>query len=338
MKIREVADKKTWEKFVLSQHPNVFLQSWNWGRFHQMLGKRIIRMGLFEKEKLLGIALLIKEEAKRGRHLIIPGGPILADWNNKRVAKVLFGELKRQGKKEKAIFIRVRPNIHNTPLNRQLFRKLGFQDAPMHLHAETTLHLDLTQTEEETIRKMRKTTRYLIRRAQRDGVETQISKNINDIGLLHTLQREAVERHKFIPFSKEFFEKHFRAFIDDGQIALIKADYHGETLAIGMFIFYGDTGFYHYSGSSSRYPKIPASYAMLWRAIQEAKKRGCKIFDLWGIAPTGDPRHRFAGVTRFKKGFGGTRIDYLHAQDLPLSPGYLLAFVFETLRRKIRHL
>lgn len=337
MEIKEISDKKTWEKFVLSQHPNVFLQSWNWGEVHRLLGKKVFRFGLFEKEKLMGVAQVIKEEANRGNYFAVPGGPILVEWKSK-LLNFLFHELRKVGKKEGIVFIRVRPNIENTPENRQLFKKLGFLLAPMHLHAETTLQIDLGKSEDEILANMRKTTRYSIRRAEREGVKTEISKNPADIDFLYRLQMETYERHKFIPFSKEFFEKHFRAFLEDNQIAIIKAVCQKKVLAIGMFVFYGDTAIYHYSGSSSKYPKIPASYAMLWRAIREAKRRGCQIFDLWGIAPTDNPHHRFAGVTLFKKGFGGQRVDYLRAKDLPLSWFYWLTFTFETIRRLKRRL
>lgn len=337
MEIKEISDKKIWEKFVLARHPNIFLQSWNWGEFHRMLGKKIFRFGLFEKEKLVGVALAIKEEAKRGNYFAIPGGPILLDWK-KELLSFLFEEIKKVGKKEGIVFIRIRPNISNNKENRRVFKKLGFLPAPMHLHAETTLQINLEQSEEEILANMRKNTRYYIRRAKRDGVKTETSKELSDIGLLYKLQMETYKRHKFVPFSKEFFDKHFKAFLRDDQIVLIKAIYKEEVLALGMFVFYGDTAVYHYSGSSSKHPKIPASYAMLWQAIKEAKKRGCKIFDLWGIAPTDNPRHRFAGVTLFKKGFDGRRVDYLRAQDLPLDWSYWLTFAFETMRRLQRRL
>lgn len=338
LEVREITHKRDWENFVLSCHPNVFLQSWNWGEFHRLMGNKIFRLGVFEGRKLVGVALVIKEEAKRGRYFTIPGGPILVNWGDFKSAKAIFNKLKRLGVEEEIDFIRIRPPIPDTPRYHRLFKKLGFRDAPMHLHAETTLQLDLTQSEEQILAGMRKSTRYLIRRAEREGVKIKVSKDAGDVDILYRLQMQAQERHKFVSFSKEFFEKHFKAFVDDDQVALIKANYRGETLAIGMFVFYGDTGTYHYSGSSSKHSKIPTSYAMVWRAIKEAKNRHCRIFDLWGIAPTDSPKHRFAGVTLFKKGFGGQRVDHLHAQDLPLKASYWPTYIFETIRRWRRHL
>lgn len=111
-----------------------------------------------------------------------------------------------------------------------------------------------------------------------------------------------------------------------------------EVLSAAIIIFYGDYAYYHHSGSSSKIRPVPASYFLQWKIIQEAKKRGCKYYNFWGIAPNDNPKHRFAGVTIFKKGFGGKRINWLHAQDLPVSPLYWLTYIFETARRKRRSL
>ena len=102
---------------------------------------------------------------------------------------------------------------------------------------------------------------------------------------------------------------------------------------MSFFIFYGKEAVYHYSASSELARKIPASYLLIWEAIREAKRRKMEIFNFWGIAPNDDPRHRFSGVTLFKKGFSGFRVDYLYAQDLPLNRLYFFTRLFERLRK-----
>jgi lipid II:glycine glycyltransferase (peptidoglycan interpeptide bridge formation enzyme) len=42
-------------------------------------------------------------------------------------------------------------------------------------------------------------------------------------------------------------------------------------------------------------------------------------FDLWGVAPSDDVKHKWAGISKFKKGFGGTTIQYLGTYDIPLN-------------------
>ena len=132
--------------------------------------------------------------------------------------------------------------------------------------------------------------------------------------------------------------KQFEAFSSDNQVQLFKAVLNNQVLAIAFIIFYGQEAVYHYAGSADEVRHIPASYALQWEIIKQAKKRGFLNYNFWGIAPTDNPRHRFAGVTLFKTGFGGSRVDYLPAHDLIIKSQYWLTYLFETIRRHIRHL
>ena len=70
---------------------------------------------------------------------------------------------------------------------------------------------------------------------------------------------------------------------------------------------------------------------------KEAKKRGMKWYNFWGIAPDDAPAsHPFKGITHFKKGFGGEEKQLLHCQDMPLSWKYWINWFIETVRSKKR--
>ena len=43
-----ITDKNIWEKFVLSQNPYSFLQSWAWGETNEKVGSKIYRIGLIK--------------------------------------------------------------------------------------------------------------------------------------------------------------------------------------------------------------------------------------------------------------------------------------------------
>lgn len=335
--IKEITDKNLWEQFIIKNGQGNFLQSWNWGECQNNLGHKIFRLGFFEKEQLRGISLLIKQLARRGTYLECPGGPLI-DWEQPDFFQKFIDQVKIIGKKENCLFARVRPQILETIDNKRLFKKYGFVSSPMHLHAETTWQLDITKPEEQLLSEMRKTTRYLIKKAIKDGVTIEKSDNLNEIDLLYQLQQKTVARHHFVPFPKKYFTEEFKAFIKDKQIQLFKAIYQHKTLAAALIIFYGRQAVYHYSGSDLAFSRIPSSYLLQWEAIREAKKQDCKIYNFWGIAPTDNPKHRFSGVTLFKKGFGGFRVDYLHAQDFPLDWRYWLVHYFEKGRRIYRRL
>lgn len=335
--VREIRNKKSWENFVLTQNPRSFLQSWNWGETQKLIGNDIFRLGFYQDKKLEGVFLVIKQKARRGDHLVIPGGPLIY-WENGSLVNRFLEEVKKLAKKERVWFIRVRPELVDSKDSRNLFSKLGFTSAPMHLHAENTWVLDIAPDEEEILAGMRKTTRYLIRKSLNLQLTFKESKNPNDAGVLEKLQKETVARHGFVGFSQKLFRAQLSSFGIDNQARLYICEYKGEPLVAAIIIYYGDFAYYHHSASSEKARDIPASYYLQWRIIQEAKKRNLKYYNFWGIAPTDDPKHRFAGVTLFKKGFGGEKVDWLHARDLPVNSLYYLTYVFESLRKYVRRL
>ncbi len=335
--VKEINNKETWEKFVLSRSPKSFLQSWNWGEVNKLMGDKIFRLGFFKKDELIGVCLIIKEEAKRGPHFLISGGPIM-DWVERELVNFFLKTIKDLAKKERVWFIRIRPELLDTDENQKLLSDTGFVSAPMHLHAENTWVLEIAPSEEEILAGMRKNTRYLIRKSLKMNLSLEESKNSKNSSILKKLQDETVARHKFTPFPEKLFEAQLETFGKDDQARLFVCRKGREPLVAAIIIFYGDYAYYHHSASTTRYREIPSSYFLQWKIIQEAKKRGCKYYNFWGIAPTENPKHRFAGVTLFKKGFGGERVDWLHAHDLPVSSLYWLTYIFETGRRISRRL
>ena len=84
---------------------------------------------------------------------------------------------------------------------------------------------------------------------------------------------------------------------------------------------------------------MPGAYALLWQAMHDLKKAGYQRFNLWGIAPAGQPNHRYAGVTTFKTGFGGDIVEYVPAHDMIISRiKYIKNWAVETARKKKRRL
>jgi lipid II:glycine glycyltransferase (peptidoglycan interpeptide bridge formation enzyme) len=216
-----------------------------------------------------------------------------------------------------------------------MFKQMGLVKAPMHLTAETTWVLPLDPAEDELFKGMRKTTRYLIKKAIKEGVEIKQSTDEKGIEKLYRLQQETVGRKHFVPFSQNYFLAELRSFLPDN-IRLFSATYKGVVLALAMILFYGTEAVYHYSGSSNAHRDVPASYLLQWEVIKEAKKRGFKRYNFWGY--TDNPKHRFYGPSLFKKGFGGHEEKYMPAYDLVVKPVYWLDWCFETFRRIARHL
>lgn len=332
IKIAEIKDKKTWENFVLSRPNNSFFQSWAWGEVQKALGNKVWRLGVFDSNNLMGVCQVVKVTARRGIFLHLRHGPIFTKWQA-GYFNPLLTHIKKIAKSEKVWFLRVSSQIERNIRNQEFFKTRGFQPAPIPgQDAEVAWVLDISLSEEELLSKMRKTTRYLIRRAQKMGITIVERRESQGLAAFLRLYRETAKRQHFVPHKEireecEIFGK------ENAFLKLFLAEYQKKILAGALIVFYGKQAIYHHSGSSTKFSNIPVSYLLLWEAIREAKRQGKKVFNFWGIAPEDKPRHPWQGLTMFKKGFGGEVREYIHAFDLPISPFYSLTFLIETARQ-----
>jgi lipid II:glycine glycyltransferase (peptidoglycan interpeptide bridge formation enzyme) len=329
MRIELISEKFVWESFIKSQAEYTFLHSWNWGEFSKLMGDKVWRLGIYDNNELVGVALIMKITAKRGTFLFCPHGPIVIQ-NSK--FKILINYFKDLAKEEKCAFVRISPLLDRNEESQHLFRELDFRKSPIHMHAESTLLLDITKAEEELLKNMRKTTRYLIKKMEKEGVEVETENPPRGEYFLE-LQKKVAERKHFIVFSEKQIKNEIKIFAPDGEMAVFNASHGGKVAASALIIFYGYRAFYYQAASYCENKNISAPYLLVWRAIQEAKKRGCKIFDFYGASPADKPNHPWAGPTLFKQGFGSYRVDYLPAQDLVLNWRYWLTYLIETTRK-----
>jgi len=340
MKIEKIQNKEIWKNFLSKCSEKTFLSSWNWGKFQEMMGNKIWRRGVYKNENLIAVAFFYKIKAKRGNFLFLPHGPVFKkpETSDKRqVFKILLEELKKIAKKEKVSFIRIAPVLKRSEENIKIFKSLGFREAPIHIHPELTWELDITPSKDELLTKMRKTTRYLIRQAQRKyQIEIEQRDDIEGIKIFNQIYEKTANRHHFVPFTFEYLKNELLAFQGDNQIEVFLGKYKGEIISSGIFVYWQNIGFYHHGASMAS--KIPVSYLLLWEAIKKAKERGCQKFNFWGIAPEDRKNHPWWGLTLFKKGFGGFKKEYVKTQDYVISSKYWLNFIVEIIRKKKRRL
>ncbi|MFA6190091.1 MAG: peptidoglycan bridge formation glycyltransferase FemA/FemB family protein [Candidatus Staskawiczbacteria bacterium] len=345
MEIREITNKEEWENFLLSCSDKTFLQSWNWGDFNIQMGGEIWRLGAYNKERLVGVVLVYKVSAKRGTFLTIPHGPVLTNelpaHDKKEILELILLHLSDIAKNKKASFIRCSPIFLDNEENRNLFLDLGFRNAPMHASAyEATWKLDLLPIEKDLVHGMRKTTRYLIRKAtENKDISIEVSDDPKDIATYQKLNKAVAKRQRFIPFSDDFIKNEFEIFNKDKQIVFVFGKYKGEITAGAMIIFWSEIAFYHQAASLQKFSKYSIPYLLQWEAIKEAEKRRCKTYDFWGFTdPEKYPNHPWAGPTLFKMGFGGYKQEYIKTQDLVISKKYWINYIIESVRKVKRGL
>lgn len=331
-------DRGEWDNFVTSHPEANFLQSWDFYEFHLSRGNHVVRrLARTEGGKIVAAYAGVVEAARRGRHLAIAGGPIL-DWDRPDLVTAVFEDMRAQGEKENCVFVRVRPQLPRTPENLKKLTDHGLKPAPIYLSVEFAGVLDLTKSEDEIMAGMRQRLRRALRKAAKNDITVERSTNPKDIHEFYQIQLQTAGRHDFVAFSEDFLVKQFAALAKNGEAVLYTAKYQGEILAQNFMIFYGNEASYHYGVSSELGTKYSGAPLLHMEAMRDARKRGIKRYNFWGIVEEDEIHHRFYGVSCFKRGFGVDELRYTPAHDLVLKPArYTLTKLIESARKKVRH-
>ena len=337
IKITDIEDKKKWDKFVTSLPEANFLQSWDFYEFHRARGKEVVRRGVLRDDKLVGVYAGVVETAKRGTYMAIAGGPLI-DFADGNIVSRVFDDIKEQGKAHHCVFVRVRPQEPMSDNILRILSKQGCRPAPMYLSVEYAGVLDLHQPEEEILKGASQGFRRKLRKAAKNDIEITADASDEAIEEFCKLEKLHAERQKYVAFSTSFLTKQYDAFREGGEVLIYTAKKDGEILAQNFMIFYGPEASYHYGVSSQLGTKYSAAPLLHMAAMEEARKRGCIRYNLWGIVGTDEKSHRFYGVSEFKRSFGCAELKYTPAQDIVLSPlKYQITKLVETARKKHRH-
>lgn len=269
-----------------------------WAKFQESIGRKT---WWFELDG--AHALVVEHPLPLGlRWLEVPRGPL---FENELALEAILEQINNLAKKEGAVFVRL------SPYQKLPVPSSQFPAAVEDKHPETSLLIDLQQTEEEILAQMKPKGRYNIKVAQKSGVQVETS---NDVEAFYDILKKTGGRDGFGIHGKNYYQKMLEALGSEAQ--LLVARHEGQIIAGGIFVYLDDWGIYYYGASDHEHRKFMAPYLIQWEAILEAKKRGCHFYDFLGIAPEDTPNHPWAGVTDFKKKFGGQVVNYPQAKDM----------------------
>ena len=304
-------DQKTWDAFVLAHGPKSgrFLQSYAWGEFQKSAGEIVDRVSWMENDRTMAVAQVIHRTVKGfGTYAYIPRGPIEISSSADLIADVVDTT-------NNDMFIRVealRLQVTDPKTNHRNFIATRGTHPSQPAH---TLITDLDQSEEQLFSQMHEKTRYNIRLAEKKGVTIEIRKaTIDEIWPVFemTSSRDAFRLH-----TKEYYKK----MLEKTDAFLAVAKHEGEILAANIMIDFGNTRTYLHGASSNNKRNLMAPFLLHWELMKQAKSINITSYDWWGIAPAdASSSHAWAGISRFKRGFGGEEVSYPHAYDVVLKP------------------
>ncbi len=206
-------------------------------------------------------------------------------------------------------------------------RCIGLIKSPGDVQMRHTLVMELMQSEEELLSQMKPKCRYNIRLAQKRGVQIDVC-SVEDFYTLH--QQTGIERG--ISVRSLSYMRDICALFGKDSCFCLGAYVNKRLVASIMVLQYKGSATYLFGGSNHEGQQTMANYAIQWEAIRHSKSQGADLYDFFGLHPH---KQRYAGITRFKKMFGGILLERMGCWDIvqrPLS-AYMMR-LYEKIRRR----
>jgi lipid II:glycine glycyltransferase (peptidoglycan interpeptide bridge formation enzyme) len=195
----------------------------------------------------------------------------------------------------------------------ELLQDLGLRPTARSVAPVHTLLLNLRPEIEQIMAQIKSRTRYNIRLSGRKDIVVRDGdeRDLENYSRLATLTGE---RQGFSVPSYGYYRRLWQFLAPAGQAKLFLAEYQGELIAAQLAIAFGDTVLNRMTVWSGREGKRKPNEALMWAAIQWAKKQGYTSYDFGGLSPKGAdsyetgaplPEDLKGSVTSFKLGFGG---------------------------------
>jgi len=305
---------KLWDDFIRKNNGS-FLQTTEWGEFQRKFNREpyyfifknndwfLINLTNLNNNNFENCILAFKYKLPFNLSYFYIPKPIIIDFKPHNQFLAIVKKIRENFKK--TIFVRIEFNQNTNFENVNKLKNIQLRPT-LNIQPRQTLILNLSLSEQDLLQQMHSKTRYNIRLAKKHNIKIENANKEKDFDCFWQLIQETAKRNNFKIYPKEYYQE-----ILNLSFAKLRIARFEEKIIAGMIvIFFGDTVYYLYGGSSYAYRNLMAPYLLHWDTILMAKNNGFRQYDFWGI-----DEKRWPGVTRFKKGFGGKIVLFPQAID-----------------------
>jgi lipid II:glycine glycyltransferase (peptidoglycan interpeptide bridge formation enzyme) len=297
--------------------PISFLQAPFYGAWQERDGKTVVYFTARDGDTLVASGLAVKYDAPHGiSFFYCPYGPVATVWTPELFAalRAFFAPV---CKRTSTTFVRFdSTGLEVLP---------GVKRAPNHLAVTASLQpraewlLDITAGEQDIWMGMHKHARYNVRLAERANAQIAFYAPAEaPLDVFLSLMQVTSERDSFSLQNADYYKAVLQSVpADCSFVAVCSID--GKPAATALFAAYDSVVHYVFAGSSNEFRKIAPPYFLIWNSVLEARKNGWHTLNFGGISDEVKGTH-LAGVTGFKKRFGGYEVTHENPVDLVYTP------------------
>jgi len=178
---------------------------------------------------------------------------------------------------------------------------------------------NIQKSDEDILNSFHGKHRNVIRKAIKDGVTIEETKDIN---IIYKIISDTMIRQNIIYYPSLEFLQGLSSKINSN-VLFLKATKDGVTQGAGVFIYDHESSYYMYGGSIER-PHIGSVNLLHYEAIKILKNRDVQKYDFVGARINFKTGSKYEGLDRFKKRFGGE-----------LNKGFAFRFVVNPIKFKL---
>jgi lipid II:glycine glycyltransferase (peptidoglycan interpeptide bridge formation enzyme) len=325
-----------WNKFI-SSHPNAhLLQTGEWGELKSAFGWKPVRIVAGN----VGIQILFRQLPLGLTVGYIPKGPVFKNPSS-AINDQFWQEIDLVCKKNRAVFCKFELDSWDVDhmtlaawqwlipekiippravVTGQLFQE-NWSYSPHNIQPPRTIIIDIKESEENILARMKQKTRYNIRLAEKKGVTVR---PWDDMESFHKMMLLTGNRDGFGVHTREYYQRAYDLLHPRQMGELLLAEHQGKPLAALFVARNGNRAYYLYGASTDEERNRMPTYLLQWEAMKWAKARGCDEYDLWGVPDEEEStleaifekrNDGLWGVYRFKRGFGGELKRAVQAMD-----------------------
>ena len=339
--IRKLDDREDCNEFLI-RHNAPFTQSLMYAGWHRNMGRIIHRYTIeisSDTVKQIGYVQCVEAPLFLGKkYLYAPYGPVIDPKYSMVLMSFLKTELKKIAQGIGASFFRLDFTPTLLDATTLLCKKL-FYKSPRKTYKGANFQnreewfLDIRPNEPDLYNTIHPKHRYCFRSAEKKNCQVKIitERFMDHFDTFCALMKETASRNSFYLHSEDYYRSIFISLETSKSGYLVTTTVDGIITNIMLFVHYGRTVMYVFSGSIKDQKNIPSGHLALWHSIRHAKSTGLEQFNFGGISTPEFPNASMTNLTQFKTRFGGHLVRHSDFYDLIIDRFIYVLFLLRKL-------